>query len=95
MARNGPQLDEYVSIGRVIIKLPKVLSRHSMPAEFLPPDIREKVETTKGIVQLTHESEAMIVERLLRELKPLQGKTVPHSSNAQRRPATSGVCPAY
>jgi uncharacterized protein YecE (DUF72 family) len=54
------------------IKLPKVLSRHSMKAEFLPPEIRAKVETKNGTVQPTRESEKIIVERLLRELKPLE-----------------------
>jgi uncharacterized protein YecE (DUF72 family) len=43
-----------------------------MKAELLLPDIRVKVETKNGVVQPTRESEKVIVERLLRELKPLE-----------------------
>jgi len=54
------------------VKLPKVLSRHSMSAKFLPPDLRTRVPVTKrGIVQFTNESEELIVRRFLRELEPL------------------------
>jgi uncharacterized protein YecE (DUF72 family) len=54
------------------VKLPKALSRHSMEAKFLPPDLRGRVETRNGVVLLTRETEQIIVERLLRELKPME-----------------------
>jgi uncharacterized protein YecE (DUF72 family) len=53
------------------IKLPKILSRHSMQTKFLPPDLRARVPTKGPVVQLTDETEKIIVDRLLVELKPL------------------------
>src|ERR1041385_1898472 len=53
------------------IKLPKLLSRHVMPATFLPPDLRSKF-TLKGTnVGLTEKSQELVAKRLLRELQPL------------------------
>src|SRR5262245_32182844 len=54
------------------VKLPKLLSRHSMQAKFLPPDLRSRLPQRNGIIQLTPESERLVVERLLRELQPLR-----------------------
>jgi len=53
------------------IKLPKLLSRHSMPAKFLPPDLRSRVTVKRDNVELTRKSEEFVVGRLLRELQPL------------------------
>jgi uncharacterized protein YecE (DUF72 family) len=53
------------------VKLPKILSRHSMQTKFLPPDLRERVPNRNGVAQLTPESEDLVVKRTLRELKPL------------------------
>src|SRR5947207_13766766 len=39
------------------IKLPKLLSRHSMAAKFLPPDLRSRVPERDGNVELTPNSE--------------------------------------
>src|SRR5436190_10383777 len=33
------------------IKLPKLLSRHSMQAKFLPPDLRSRVPQKNGVAQ--------------------------------------------
>lgn len=53
------------------IKLPKLLSRHSMPAKFLPPDLRARLTMKRENVELTRKSEELVVDRLLRELQPL------------------------
>jgi uncharacterized protein YecE (DUF72 family) len=53
------------------VKLPKVLSRHAMQAQFLPPDLRSKVLLKGATIECTTKSEALITKRLLRELKPL------------------------
>ena len=53
------------------IKLPKLLSRHSMEAKFLPPDLRSRVPEKRGRVELTPKSEELVSQRLLRELQPL------------------------
>src|SRR4051794_8975122 len=53
------------------IKLPKLLSRHSMDAKFLPPDLRPALAGKAGPVPLTQKSEALVSERLLGELEPL------------------------
>jgi uncharacterized protein YecE (DUF72 family) len=54
------------------IKLPKLLSRHSMAAKFLPPDVRSKIPiNARGIAQLTPESQRLVIERLFGELKPM------------------------
>jgi uncharacterized protein YecE (DUF72 family) len=53
------------------IKLPKLLSRHSMAAKFLPPDLRPRITERAGNVELTPKSEELVVRRLLRELAPL------------------------
>ncbi len=52
-------------------KLPKALSRHAMQAKFLPPDLRTKVPLERGYVTLSRESEKLIVQRFLREMRPL------------------------
>jgi uncharacterized protein YecE (DUF72 family) len=52
-------------------KLPKALSRHRMQAKFLPPDLRSKVPNERGYVTLTRESEKLIIQRFLREMRPL------------------------
>src|SRR5258705_8908757 len=54
------------------VKLPKLLSRHRMQAKFLPPDLRARVPNERGYVALTAESEKLVVQRLLRELRPLR-----------------------
>jgi len=54
------------------VKLPKALSRHAMAAKFLPPDLRARISVNaSGSVQLTRESEELIVKRFLREIAPL------------------------
>ena len=53
------------------VKLPKILSRHSMQMQFLPPDLRSRVPNKSGVAQLTRESEELIVKRTLREITPL------------------------
>jgi uncharacterized protein YecE (DUF72 family) len=53
------------------VKLPKILSRHSMKAQFLPPDLRSRIPNKNGIAQLTPESQELIVKRTLQELEPL------------------------
>jgi len=42
------------------VKLPKVLSRHSMDVKFLPPELRSRVETEKGVVKLTQATESLL-----------------------------------
>lgn len=54
------------------IKLPKALSRHRMETKFLPPDLRARVPHRNGVVELTTETEELIMARVLRELKPLR-----------------------
>lgn len=54
------------------IKLHRLLSRHSTKPEMLPPDLRAKVELTKGRVALTHKLERILLERFLRGLAPLE-----------------------
>lgn len=54
------------------VKLPKVLSRHGMRPQFLPPDLRSRVSLKGAYVQLTPESERLIVQRFLREMAPLR-----------------------
>jgi uncharacterized protein YecE (DUF72 family) len=53
------------------IKLPKLLSRHSMEAKLLPPDLRPVLRGKDGALALTPKSDEMICHRLLRELDPL------------------------
>ncbi len=53
------------------IKLPKLLSRHSMQAKFLPPDLRTRLPEHRGIVELNRKTEEIVVRRLLRELGPM------------------------
>src|SRR5262245_20421935 len=50
------------------IKLPKILSRHSMQTKFLPPDLRSRLPTERGRVQLNPETERLVARRLLQEL---------------------------
>jgi uncharacterized protein YecE (DUF72 family) len=54
------------------VKLPKVLSRHAMQAKFLPPDLRSRVSTRNGVIELTPESERLVGQRFLREIQPLK-----------------------
>jgi len=54
------------------VKLPKVLSRHSMEVKFLPPEMRSRVESEKGVVKLTHATEQLVAKRLLQLLDPLR-----------------------
>jgi uncharacterized protein YecE (DUF72 family) len=53
------------------LKLPQALSRDSMKTQFLPRDLRDIVPHQNGVIQLTAETEELIVKRLLRELEPL------------------------
>jgi hypothetical protein len=53
------------------VKLPKVLSRHRMQAKFLPPGLRSKVSLKGEYVELNPKTEQLVVQGLLRELKPL------------------------
>jgi uncharacterized protein YecE (DUF72 family) len=53
------------------VKLPKALSRHRMQVKFLPPDVRAKVPQERGYMTLTPQSEKLVAERFLRELRPL------------------------
>jgi uncharacterized protein YecE (DUF72 family) len=54
------------------VKLPKVLSRHAMQAKFLPPDLRTRMPTRNGVIQLTPASERLVAQRFLREIQPLK-----------------------
>jgi len=54
------------------VKLPKVFSRHSMQVKFLPPDLRSRVETEKGVIKLTQSTERLIAKRLLQLMDPLR-----------------------
>jgi uncharacterized protein YecE (DUF72 family) len=54
------------------VKLPKALSRHAMEAKFLPADLRGKVPVSSGKVQLTPQSEEIILRRFLKEIEPLR-----------------------
>lgn len=54
------------------VKLPKVLSRHSMEAKFLPPELRSRVETNKGVIKLTPATECLVAKHLLEVIEPLQ-----------------------
>jgi uncharacterized protein YecE (DUF72 family) len=54
------------------VKLPKLLSRHAMRSQFFPPDLRSKLPTKNGVVQLTSESQELVARRLLREIQPLK-----------------------
>jgi len=54
------------------VKLPKVLSRHSMQVKFLPPELRSRVETEKGVIKLTQATERLVARRLLQLLDPLR-----------------------
>src|SRR5205809_455967 len=56
---------------RFDIKLPKLLSRHAMPAKFLPPNLRSKLPVKGVNVELNTKSEQLVIERLLQELRPL------------------------
>ena len=54
------------------VKLPKVLSRHSMLVKFLPPELRSRVETEKGVITLTPSTERLIAKRLLQLFEPMR-----------------------
>ncbi len=53
------------------LKLPKILSRHAMRPQFFPADLRKRLPTTNGKVELTSETEELVAERFLREMQPL------------------------
>jgi uncharacterized protein YecE (DUF72 family) len=53
------------------VKLPKVLSRHRMQAKFLPPALHSKVSLKGEYVELTPKTEGLVVQSLLKELKPM------------------------
>jgi uncharacterized protein YecE (DUF72 family) len=53
------------------VKLPKVLSRHSMQVKFLPPELRSRVETQNGVIKLTQSTERLVAKSLLQLLKPM------------------------
>jgi uncharacterized protein YecE (DUF72 family) len=54
------------------VKVHRALSRHSASLESLPPDLRDRAETTeRGRVILTPELEAALAKRLLEEVAPL------------------------
>lgn len=54
------------------VKLPKVLSRHSMQVKFLPPELRSRVETEKDVVKLTPATERLVATRLLQLFEPMR-----------------------
>jgi uncharacterized protein YecE (DUF72 family) len=54
------------------VKLPKVLSRHSMEVKFLPPELRSRVETQKGIIKVTQATERLVAKRLLQLFEPMR-----------------------
>jgi uncharacterized protein YecE (DUF72 family) len=54
------------------VKVHRLLSRHSAPLDSLPPDLRERADTTdRGRVRLTPELETALAERLVEETAPL------------------------
>ena len=54
------------------VKVHRLLSRHSAPLESLPPDLRDKAETTgRGRVRLTPDLESALAQRLVEETAPL------------------------
>jgi uncharacterized protein YecE (DUF72 family) len=53
------------------IKLPKILSRHSMQAKFLPPELRPRLTLNRDVVQLTPPTQELVVHYLLRVLGPM------------------------
>jgi uncharacterized protein YecE (DUF72 family) len=53
------------------VKLPKILSRHSMQAKFFPPEMRPRLTVEKGIARLTPQTQDLVVRYLLRALSPL------------------------
>ena len=54
------------------IKLFKLLSRHSVEAKFLPPDLRKWAKLNGTKVVLTPELEEVVAERILAEIEPLR-----------------------
>ena len=54
------------------VKLPKVLSRHSMEVKFLPPELRDRVEAVNGVITLTQGTERLVAKRLLELLEPMR-----------------------
>lgn len=54
------------------MKLFKLLSRHSVEAKFLPPDLRKQARFAGGKVVLSPELEDSVAERILREIEPLR-----------------------
>jgi uncharacterized protein YecE (DUF72 family) len=54
------------------VKAHRLLSRHAGPVDSLPPDLRDRVETTgRGRVTLTPELEQTLARRLVEETAPL------------------------
>jgi uncharacterized protein YecE (DUF72 family) len=54
------------------VKLHKLLSRHSTPANLLPPDLRKLATVRNGKVDPTPALEKAMVKRLLEETSPLR-----------------------
>jgi uncharacterized protein YecE (DUF72 family) len=55
------------------VKVHRLLSRHSASLESLPPDLRDRAQTTgRGRVALTPDLEREMVDRLLAALEPLE-----------------------
>ena len=55
------------------LKLFQLLSRHSVEAKFLPPDLRQRARLNGTKVVLTPELEEIVAERILTEIEPLRG----------------------
>jgi uncharacterized protein YecE (DUF72 family) len=54
------------------VKAHRALSRHSAPVDSLPPDLRERAETSgRGRIKLTPDLETALAERLIEETAPL------------------------
>ena len=57
------------------IKLHRLLSRHAAPLESLPPDLRDRAETTsRGRVRLTPDLERDMIHRTIEAVAPLEGE---------------------
>ena len=55
------------------IKVHRLLSRHTVALDSLPPDLRDRAQTTgKGRVRLTPHIEAALTDRLLESIEPLE-----------------------
>ena len=70
------------------VKAHRLLSRHWAPLDSLPPDLRERAETSdRGRVRLTPELEAALASRLLEETAPLaeagKARVLPPAADAR------------